>query len=110
MHEIVLACPTAVVLGLDFEGREEQQRLRTKRAKVWVVKQLFSWLAKRSYASGRQVEVLLGHFVSVSLASRLTLSSPRGRFTLSFKTAMMCSVRFGLQRDTRKNRWPVSPR
>eukprot|EP00972_Heterocapsa_arctica_P078249 11538512-Heterocapsa_arctica.AAC.1 len=72
MHEISETTTSATVIGADLGGRVPHSRRLGARA--WTVRQALAWLASGPTVSGRQVEVLLRHYVATSLYNRSGLS------------------------------------
>ena len=78
MHEVRHASPSAQPFGCHFDGA--RLRVGSKPEKLWRLRRAFNWLASGAPVSGRQVEVLLGHFVVESLHHRPLLSVPRALY------------------------------
>eukprot|EP00974_Lingulodinium_polyedra_P044350 4254864-Lingulodinium_polyedra.AAC.1 len=61
MHDVIWARPGGTPLGSEIDGRLFTAGWRADRA--WCVKGDWQWAADRPVATGRQIEVLRGHYV-----------------------------------------------
>ncbi|CAK0802220.1 unnamed protein product, partial [Prorocentrum cordatum] len=68
MHDISEVSSEGVVLGADVGGPDPFTRRSLK--KLLVVRKALFWLATGPYVSGRQLEVILGHYVAACLFCR----------------------------------------
>eukprot|EP00959_Pyramimonas_sp_CCMP1952_P150401 3147554-Pyramimonas_sp.AAC.1 len=68
MHDISEVSPEGVVLGADVGGLDPSTRRSLK--KLLVVRKALFWLASGPYVRGRQVEVILDHYVAACLFCR----------------------------------------
>eukprot|EP00972_Heterocapsa_arctica_P092144 13590470-Heterocapsa_arctica.AAC.1 len=75
MHNFSETMTSATVYGADLGGRVPHSR--RVGAQAWTVRQALEWLASGPTVTGRQVEVLLGHYVATSLCNRSGLAVMR---------------------------------
>lgn len=78
MHEISGVAECTVALGAEVCCRPVRVRRDPKRAGV--VRRAFQWLASGPVVTGRQIEALLGHYISVTLFRRAGLSVLRALY------------------------------
>eukprot|EP00972_Heterocapsa_arctica_P034929 5142161-Heterocapsa_arctica.AAC.1 len=75
MHEVTGAESTATFLGSRCDGA--LGTVSGKLEKVWGIRGAFLHLADQPLITGREVEILLGHFIPLSLFARGSLAVPR---------------------------------
>jgi hypothetical protein len=75
MHEISETEPQAIVLGTEAGGKRPSSR--RDGSKGLMVKVALQWLAKGPTCTGRQVEVIVGHYIAACISNRSGLSVPR---------------------------------
>jgi len=78
MHEVSAVCSETEVLGCDLGGATPSSR-RTGR-KLWLLRSALEWVASGPVVTGRQLEVLVGHFVAACLFNRAGLSIMRALY------------------------------
>ena len=84
LHEIEWAGVTRDVLGFTFRG--DQRCVRPKPLRAWTLAQALRGAARARFLSGRQLQKLVGHFVSQVLVARPALSIFRACYTFIQET------------------------
>jgi hypothetical protein len=97
MHEISETERQAIVLGTEAGGKQPSSR--RDGSKGLMVKGSLQWLAKGPICTGRQVEVIVGHYIAACISNRAGLSPP-GPSTTSSATVIVCQPACGLRSVT----------
>ena len=84
MHEIKPASPVGSVLGGEIQGRSGL--VGPKQDRLWRLRAALKWLGSGPKVIGKQVEVIVGHFVFEALFSRGVLFVFRAMYTFIHKS------------------------
>ena len=79
LHEVVYATPWSKPLGSSFNGYDNL--LGSRPDKAWTIQGALKWFGQGPRVSGKQVEIILGHFTHESLYARGALSVFRAAYT-----------------------------
>ena len=79
LHEVVYATPWSKPLGSFFNGYDNL--LGSRPDKAWTLQGALKWFGQGPRVSGKQVEIILGHFTHEALYARGALSVFRAAYT-----------------------------